>query len=139
MRATTKLLSVALFVWALPLSGQSSQPPVPNVSVLLGEVQAHQAALEKTRENYTYLRRVVTTELKGDGTAKKTESEDKEVFYVNTHEVERTVRKNGNAWSPSDGKKEEDRVRKEVEKAEATPLGQSLQATASAWAACSRS
>jgi hypothetical protein len=108
----------------LPGSAQQGASAIPDVPALLHSVEAHQAQLEKTRENYTYLEQTVINELNKDGSTKKTETEDDEVFYVNTHEIDRKVKKNGKELSASDQDKETKRVTKEVEKAQKTPPGQ---------------
>ncbi len=109
----------------LPAPAQTSAP-LPDAGTLLHAVEAHQRDLEKTRESYTYLRQTVTEEVAKNGSVKKTTSEDAEIFYVNSHEITHTVRKNGQALSSGDQKKEDERVRKEVEKAETVPPGQAL-------------
>jgi len=121
MRSIFQLLLVLLVVTA----ARAQQQPLPDVPTLMREVEAHQAQMEKARENYTFAERSVTTELNKDGSVKKTETEEDEVFFVNTHEVQRKVKKNGQPLSPSDQQKETERVTKEVEKAQKTPPGQS--------------
>ncbi len=115
-----------VFVLLPPTSrGQQGAQPVPDVPALVHQVELHQQELEKTRENYTFLERTVVTELNKDGSPKKTETEDNEVFFVNTHQVERKVKKNGKDLSAPEQAKETERVKKEVEKAQRTPPGQS--------------
>jgi hypothetical protein len=57
---------------------------------------------------------------------KKTESEERNIFFVNSHEIDRTVKKDGKDLTSEQQKKEEDHVTKEVEKAQKTPPGQSM-------------
>jgi hypothetical protein len=90
------------------------------------QVQEHQRKLDKTRENYTYREAIVTHELDKSGNVKKTESEENEVFFVNTHEIDRKVKKDGKDLSADEQKKEQNHVMKEVEKAQKTPPGQSM-------------
>jgi hypothetical protein len=52
------------------------------------------------------------------------ESEESEVFFVNTHEVRRLIKKDGKALDADQEKKEQNRVTKYVEKAQQTPPGQ---------------
>src|SRR5271165_2891526 len=100
--------------------------PIPDIPTLMKQVQEHQRKLDKTRENYTYREAIVTHELDKNGKVKKTESEENEVFFVNTHEIDRKVKKDGKDLSADGQKKEQGRVMKEVEKAQKTPPGQSL-------------
>jgi hypothetical protein len=104
----------------------TSQAPIPNVPTLLKQVQDHQRKLDQTRENYTYRQIIVTHELDKNGQVKKTESEEDEVFFVNSHEIDRKVKKNGKDLTPDEQKKEQEHVMKEVEKAQKTPPGKSL-------------
>lgn len=96
---------------------------IPDIPSLLKDVEAHQSAMEKLRENYTYSQETVTQELNKDGSVKKTDSEDDDVFFVNTHEIDRIVRKNGKPLSLDEEKKEQARVTAAVEKASKTPSG----------------
>ena len=122
-----RLSACAFLVFAVsaaPARSQSAAPALPDVPTLLHDVEAHQKQMDATRENYTYLQRSMTTELNKDGSVKKTETEDAEVFYVNGHEVDRTVRKDRKQLSASEQARESEKVLKEVAKAEKTPPGQ---------------
>jgi hypothetical protein len=88
------------------------------------QVSAHQKELEKVRENYTYKSDSRIEEMDSDGRVKKIESEGSEVFYVNTHRIERTVARDGKPLSDHDRQKEQDRIVKLVEKAQNVPPGQ---------------
>jgi hypothetical protein len=100
--------------------------PIPDAATLLKQVAAHQRQLDKTRENYTWRETIVTRMLDKKGNVKKTESEADDIFFVNTHEIRRTVEKDGKELSPDEQKKEQDRVMKAIEKAQKTPPGQFL-------------
>jgi hypothetical protein len=102
----------------------AQQAPLPDVPTLMKQVQEHQRKMDETRENYTYREFIVTHELNKDGSIKKTESEESEIFFVNTHEIDRTVKKNGKELSPEEQKKEQDHVMKDVAKAQKTAPGQ---------------
>ena len=99
----------------------SASAPIPDIPKLMLEVQAHQRALDKVRENYTYKELQVTDEMDSNGHVKKTETEEDEVFFVNNHEIHRTVKKDGKDLSANDEKKEQEHVQKQVEKAMKTP------------------
>ncbi|MBT9330965.1 hypothetical protein [Paracidobacterium acidisoli] len=114
---------------ALPSACTSvSSAPIPDISGLLHQVVDHQRQLDMTRENYTYREVQVTQELNRDGSTKKTETEDYDVFFVNTHQVERLVEKDGKALTPDEERKEQDRIAKSIAKAQSTPPGQSAEA-----------
>jgi hypothetical protein len=122
-------------LWAvcvlLPARGQTSAASLPDVPTLIEQVREHQRQMEAVQENYTFHETDVTHELNKDGSVKKTESDEYEVFFVNTHPVRRLIRKNGKDLDADQQKKEQDRVAKDVEKAEQTPPGQSPRGDAS--------
>jgi hypothetical protein len=101
--------------------------PLPDISQLMREVEAHQKELEKIRENYTYSSQQTTQEIDGNGQVKKTESEDGEDFFVNGHVIERKVKKDGKPLSNHEQEKETERVTKLVEKAQKMPPDQPLE------------
>jgi hypothetical protein len=105
-------------------SAQTDNAPIPDVPTLLHQVLDHQRQLDATRENYTYREVQITQELNKDGSTKKTENEEYDVFFVNTHQVERLVRKNGKDLSAEEQNKEQERVMKAIDKAQKTPPGQ---------------
>ncbi|HEX3436895.1 MAG TPA: hypothetical protein VHT24_09010 [Pseudacidobacterium sp.] len=105
---------------------QSAQAPMPDVPTLIKQVEEHQHKLDQVRENYTYHETVVINELDKNGKVKKTESEEDEVFFVNTHEINRKVKKNGKELSADDQKKEQEHIQKDIEKATKTPPGQAI-------------
>ncbi len=98
--------------------------PIPDIVTLMHQVQAHQRELDKTRESYTYRATQTIQELDRNGNTKKVERKESQVFFVNSHQVERLVSKDGQPLSEADQAKENDRVQKEVAKAERTPPGQ---------------
>lgn len=122
LRACILLVSCLWFVAVCA----AQDAPLPDVATLLKQVATHQREIDQTRENYTWNEAIVTRMLDKKGNVKKTESEENNIFFVNTHEIDRTVKKNGKDLTPDEEKKEQGRVAKEVEKAEKTPPGQSL-------------
>jgi hypothetical protein len=128
----------ALFIVALlpllatapALAQKPAEPaakPIPDIRTLMTEVMDHQKELEKVRENYTFHSTRITQDIDGSGQVKKTESEDSEVFYIHTHRIERTVKKDGKPLSDHDQQKEQERVNKLVEKAQKVPPGEPLE------------
>ena len=101
--------------------------PLPDVRTLLEQCREHQKQLESVQENYTFHEAVLVRVLNKDGSVKKTQSEEFEVFYVNTHEIRRLVRKDGKDLNSDQQRKEQDRVMKQIAKAQQTPPGQNLQ------------
>jgi hypothetical protein len=116
------LVALAWLTAPAALRGQAAA--LPDVPTLMEQVRQHQQQLESVRENYTFRELDVTDTLNKDGSVKKTESEEDEIFYVNTHEVRRQVKKDGRDLTPGEQQKEQERVMKYVEKAQKTPAGQ---------------
>lgn len=106
---------------------ETASQPIPEIRTLMVEVMDHQKELEKVRENYTFHSTRVTQEIDGSGQVKKTESEDSEVFYIHTHRIERTVKKDGKPLNDHDQQKEQERINKLVEKAQKVPPGEPLE------------
>jgi hypothetical protein len=116
---------LVLALLALPLVSSAQTPaPIPDVPTLLDQVRAHQRQMDAVQENYTFHETDVVRELNKNGSVKKTETDEYEIFYVNTHEVRRLIRKDGKDLDPDQQKKEQDRVAKYVQKAVQTPPGQ---------------
>jgi hypothetical protein len=104
-----------------------SGPPLPEIHQLMHEVQDHQKQLDKVRENYTYTSLQTMQDLDSNGQVKKTEVTENEDFFVNSHVIERTVKKDGKPLDAHGEQKETERITKLVEKAEKTPPGQPLE------------
>lgn len=125
MRALAVLPFVCLAGW-MPAVSQTPAP-LPDIRQLMSEVQAHQKQLDAVRENYTFTAQETTEDLDGSGRVTKTETEEKNDFFVNGHLVERTVKKNGKPLDGHDLDKENEHVTKLVEKAQKTPRDQPLE------------
>src|SRR5271167_1602280 len=102
-------------------------PPIPDIPTLMLQIQAHQRELDKVKENYTFKEIQQTDDLDSNGKVKKTETEENEIFFVNGHHIERLVKKNGKELSSDEQKKEQERVTKEVEKAQKLDPGKSME------------
>ncbi len=109
------------------MAAPPSNTPLPDIRQLMREVIAHQKELEKVRENYTYNSFQTIQEIDSSGKVKKTETEERNDFFVHGHLIERIVKKNGQPLTGHDEEKERDRVTKLIEKAQKTPPGQLLE------------
>lgn len=130
MRAIQLFCVAALLTLLLPDArghAQAASPPIPEIHKLMREVQQHQRQVDKVRENYTYTSLQTTQDLDSNGQVKKTETTENEDFFVNSHVIERTVKKDGKPLDGHDEQKETERVTKQVEKAQKTPPGQPLE------------
>ena len=126
------LCAAYLALSAGPLAAQSpaekpADQPLPDIHRLMMEVEAHQKQLDKVRENYTYTSQQTTQDLDSNGQVKKTETTENEDFFVNSHVIERMVKKDGNPLNAHEEQKETERVTKLVEKAQKTAPDQPLE------------
>jgi len=105
----------------------SDAAPIPDIRQLMQQVMDHQKQLEKVRENYTYHSSNTVQDIDSSGKVTKTEMEESEVFFIHSHQIERTVAKDGKPLSDHDQQKEQERINKLVEKAQKTPPGTPLE------------
>ena len=108
-------------------AAQAGSVPLPDIRQLMHEVIEHQRQLEKVRENYTYNSFQAIEEVDANGKVRKTETEERNNFFVNGHLIERIIKRDGRPLGGRDEEKEQDRVTKLVEKAQRTPPGQLLE------------
>lgn len=120
------LVCAGLLMTAAAARAQSDAP-LPDVSTLIQQVRDHQRQMQSIQENYTFHETQVSHELNKNGSVKKTESTEFEIFFVNTHEVRRPIKKDGKDLDPDQQKKVQDQVMKEIDKAQHTPPGQAPQ------------
>jgi hypothetical protein len=106
---------------------QAANAAIPNIQVLMKQVEDHQKQLEKVRENYAFTSARTVEDIDSNGHVTKTEAEENDDFFVNGHLIERAVKKNGKPLAGHDADKETERVTKLVEKAEKTPPDQPLE------------
>jgi hypothetical protein len=129
MRRKPSILAVFV-LFPVILAAQQPVPeatPIPDIRQLMLQVMDHQKQLEKVRENYTYHSSNTVQDIDSSGKVTKTESEESEVFFINSHRIERTVAKDGKPLSDRDQKKEQERIDKLVAKAQSTPPGTPLE------------
>jgi len=132
-------LRLACFVLLLSMAGQTlvqqgsaqqaANAPLPEIHELMHQVQEHQRQLDKVRENYTYTSTQVIQDIDSNGTVKKTENEEYEIFFVNSHQIYRLVKKDGKALEGPELEKETAHVTKHVEKAGQPLEGQEISIT----------
>jgi hypothetical protein len=100
-----------------------AQGPVPEPATLVKEIEAHQRRMDEIREDYTFHEITLTDELNANGTVNRTDSEERDVFFVHGYRIARLVRKNGKELSEGDRKSEQDRVKGLIEKDIKAPAG----------------
>lgn len=99
------------------------QAQIPEPATLVKEIEAHQRRMDELRENYTFHEITLTDELDPKGAVRKSESEERDVFFVNGYRIARLVKKNGKELSEGDRKNEQDRVARLIEKDTKAPPG----------------
>ena len=97
--------------------GASEDRPLPDIPTLMREVESNQRAEEAREKDYLYQLVVTARELDGHGSPKKTETRQYDVFWIEGVEIYRMTKKDGQALSAKELKKESDRIDKEVAKA----------------------
>ncbi|MFP5275888.1 MAG: hypothetical protein ACLGPM_02140 [Acidobacteriota bacterium] len=120
------LTFLPLLLYGLPVPAETPQSASLDLHQVLTEVQAHQKQVEALRENYTFNSVQIKQEVDGSGQVQKTESEEREQFFVNGHMIGRLVKRNGQPLSAADSRKEDARIIELVDKAQKTPPGQRL-------------
>jgi hypothetical protein len=95
--------------------------PVPDISGFMRKVEEHQRRVDEIRESYTFSSSQTLQHMDADGKIVRTETEEKEDFFVNGHPIERIVKRNGKPLDDHDRNTETERVTKLVEKAQKTP------------------
>ena len=91
--------------------------PLPDPVALMREVEANEKTAERLVKNYTFRSTSVLEQTDGKGGVKKTETEEREFFVREGVPVSRLLKKDGRALTPDEERKEDDHIRKEVEKA----------------------
>lgn len=95
-------------------SATSVDEPLPDINNLLAEVQRNQRAIDEIRGNYTYNKLEEEMELDGRGQIKKKHARELEVSYINGHEIEKLIARDGRSLSDAEREKEQRRVDKEL-------------------------
>jgi hypothetical protein len=118
----TAILVVATFVAPAQHAKKPPPPPpakvepLPDARQLIDRAVASEKATYEARENYLCLLHSQQDDLDSHGNVKKKNSEELEEFFVNGHQIDRTLAKDGQPLSASDAHKEEERVDKDVKK-----------------------
>ena len=97
-------------------SAEATDAPLPDIPVLMREVEANQHKSEDLRKNYIYHSEQELEALKGNGDTKNTTKTDYEVFWLNGVQVSRKLAVDGKPLSPDEVKKENERIDKQVAK-----------------------
>jgi hypothetical protein len=116
--AATLLLSAML----LPAPQHAKKPatpetaPLPDARQLIARATADQDRTFEARENYLCQLHSEEDDLDSHGNVKKIKREDDEEFFVNGHQIDHMLAKDGKPLDDSDAHKEQERVDKQVKK-----------------------
>ena len=99
---------------AVAMAGQkpSAAKPLPDAKQLLEMALKDQRRLEDEQERYSCKVRDEQVQTDSKGKVKKSEITENEQFFVNGHQINRVLAKNGKALDAKDEKKEDERVSK---------------------------
>ena len=99
-------------VFDLPLSAQVK---LPNLKALFKELDDHQKAIDKIKEDYAGTRVEDETEYESNGTTKKHTVTESTFFYFDGEEISTVTKRDGKPLSDSEAKKETEKAQKRVE------------------------
>lgn len=97
-----------------PQNTITNNDALPNIDFLLSEAQKNQKAIDEIRENYTFTKVEEEMDLDKQGQIKNRREREYVVFFVNGHEIQKLVRKDGKDLPPPEQQKEEEKARREV-------------------------
>jgi hypothetical protein len=109
------VLSALLFAIAAVTPAPQAKP-LPDAKQLLNRMLDNEKKLEEQQERYSCKVRSEIIQTDNKGNVKKTETKEEEQFFVNGHEIDRTLSKNGQPLDAHAEKKEDERVSKEAAK-----------------------
>ncbi|MGO8814481.1 MAG: hypothetical protein ACLQVG_07400 [Terriglobia bacterium] len=99
-------------VFDLPLS---EQVKLPDLKALFKELDEHQKAIDKIKEDYAGTRVEDETEYESNGTTKKHTVTESTFFYLDGEEVSTVTKRDGKPLSDAEEKKETEKTQKRVE------------------------
>jgi hypothetical protein len=93
------------------------QRPLPNIALLMLDVEARQREAEKVEKDYIFHSVATGQEVDGHGAVKKTEVNEYDVFWIDGVPVRKLVKKDGKPLTDKEAQKESERIDKEAQKA----------------------
>jgi hypothetical protein len=115
--------ATGLFAQAQGSASKAHAPParpLPDIRALLATVQKHQKAIDKRVENYTCTQTVEEDALRDHKQLKSRKTRTYHVFYIDGHEIDTLVARDGRPLSESQQARENQRSRKRIKKLEAS-------------------
>ena len=94
---------------------RKAQVQLPDLKALFKEIDDHQKAIDKIKENYAGTRVDDETEYENDGHVKKREVKEYTFFYLDGDEISTLVKKDGKTLSADEQQKENEKTQKEIQ------------------------
>ncbi len=94
---------------------KKAQVQLPDLKALFKEIDDHQKAIDKIKENYAGTREEDETEYESDGRIKKREVKEYTFFYLDGDEISTLVKKDGKPLSEDEQQKENEKTQKEIQ------------------------
>lgn len=110
------MFSALLILTLIGAPAAQQDKPLPDAQQLLNRALADQKKLQEQQERYSCKVRNEVVQTDAKGKVKRSETREEEQFFVNGHEIDRTLSKNGNFLEANAEKKEDERVSKEAAK-----------------------
>ncbi len=101
-----------------PAAQPAADKPLPDINNLMRQVEARERLADKIHKSYLYRETRQMDHFDSHEAVKKTETHESEIFWLNGVRVERTLKKDGKTLSPDELKKENERIDKEVARAQ---------------------
>lgn len=92
--------------------------PLPDISTLMHEVEAHERAVEAIEKDYIYRQDIQFDAMDSHGKIKHTTTGESDIFYIDGVMVEKTLKKDGKDLTDAEKQKEDEKIDKEVKKAQ---------------------
>jgi len=110
------LLAASQFCLYAATGDITAATPLPNPEQLRQRALENFQKTQEQRERYLCEQTLETQQLDSKGGVKKTETQKREIFFVNGYEIFTVVSDNGKPLSSGEAKKQDERVRKEIER-----------------------
>lgn len=117
MAAVILLLFTCLSLTGWAQTSSSQDRPLPDISTLMHDVEAHQKAAEAIEKDYLYHAADTVDQLDKHSSVKKTERREYDIFWVEGVPVHKLTSKDGKELSPKEQKKQSEDIDKQVAKA----------------------
>lgn len=117
--ALLRIAAIVLLVATASLAQTSDLPETldqSQIQALIRQVAEKDMENDKKQKDYTYIERTEGHRLDGKGNVKSTEVRTREIMIVYEEPIERLVEKDDQPLSEKDAAKEEDRIRKIIDK-----------------------